>query len=135
MLYVEHGETSGIVPSVCCRELGTDARTVGHWEHGQPHPLPLLSRTALSAVWHGHGNVRAAYVQIAFCSPTNRRKTHQFDPAWPHLLLPSSQIIGREVLLDTLFPALEGGTTHILYGLPGVGKTTLARFRQSRPAL
>ncbi len=119
------------------RELGTDARNVSRWERGNTSPSPYfrerlcqlfqLDAEALSLLMLTPTDLSSPL------APTETGKGPLLDPAQPPLTLPPTHIIGREVFLETLFSTLERGTTHTLYGLPGVGKTTLAQLVRRDP--
>jgi transcriptional regulator with XRE-family HTH domain len=88
--------------------------------------------------WENGITVPSAYYQMALCRlfgktaaaldlSAGERKEKGigwYDSAIPYALIDS--LVGRESLLEELRSALRPGTVHALYGLPGVGKTTLA---------
>ncbi len=112
------------------REVGTDARTVSRWERGVTSPSPHF-RERLCQLFQLDAETLGLLSPIILASPSTSKLTREgpiIDPAHPPLMSPFTQIIGRETLLDTLFSGLEEGTIHTFYGLPGVGKTTLAHM-------
>ncbi len=121
-------ERHGWSQAYVARELGTDARSVGRWERGVTSPSPHF-RTQLCHLF----NLDAQALGLL---PTSSSSLHTTVPLLDvdrlRLVLPAERVIVRQSLLDEIIAILTNMTTCILYGLPGVGKTTLAQLLASQ---
>lgn len=122
-------------------QIGADHYYLSRWERGTASPSPYY-RSKLCALF----GLDARALGLVADSPGKREETPQapetaapaetapapavvYDPSTPPLLAPAEDLIGRDQLLPQLRAYLCADTTPglvALYGLPGVGKTTLA---------
>jgi transcriptional regulator with XRE-family HTH domain len=121
------------------RAIGTNNFTVGRWERGvsQPNPhfraalkkLFQLSDEELGLQTTGKAKMKAPLTSsreqnsIAYPPPV-------YDPAIPSLLIQTQGLVGRDTVLERLKTHLlshQQLALSALRGLPGVGKTALAR--------
>jgi tetratricopeptide (TPR) repeat protein/transcriptional regulator with XRE-family HTH domain len=135
--------------AVVARHLQTTAQQVSRWERGETHPSPyfcallcsLFEQNAetLGLLPHDpsttqetlspNASVPASVPDTQFSTPlpindaTRPRPDTQVD-----------SIVGRAHFLTSLLSQLEQGTTCVLYGLPGIGKSTLAHMVVTHPA-
>ncbi|GAC1508114.1 MAG: XRE family transcriptional regulator [Ktedonobacteraceae bacterium] len=121
------------------QEIGTDARNVGRWERGETIPSPHF-RTKLCLLFQVNAQTLGLVVPPHVSSVESDLLPAQIpapgpiiDTMLPRLTIPMSQIVGREAILNDLLALLKPGITYVLYGLPGVGKTTLAQLLAHHP--
>ncbi len=110
--------------------LGTEAVTIGRWERGVSFPYPHF-REKLSVIFGKSmqelGLIFPETKEQSVVLPSVADVRPVYDPAMP-LPLPQP-LVGREKLLSVVeqqLSASAGGSFITLYGLPGVGKTSLA---------
>ncbi len=120
--------------AMLAQRLDTSVQNVGYWERGRTCPSPYF-RTKLCELFEldaeALGLLEPALIaapQTAIAAPVLSRQEPILDPMRPRFSIPITQVIGRHGLLDGLFALLHSGTSCVLYGLPGVGKTTLAQL-------
>ncbi|MBA2391122.1 MAG: tetratricopeptide repeat protein [Ktedonobacteraceae bacterium] len=120
--------------AMLAQRLDTSSQNIGRWERGETRPSPyfceklcelfevdtealgLLEPAPLTA-----SETPIAVPELSWQEPI-------LDPMRPRFSIPLTQVIGRQGLLDDLFTHLQNRTNCVLYGLPGVGKTTLAQL-------
>lgn len=120
-----------------------DPKTIGRWERGVAFPSSYFLQKLCSlfgmlaqdlGLFPGEHDdaLQGAAVQHAFhrASVFSFYPSPLYDPAIPQALVETGGLVGRDRLLGQLRQALCAGkrlNASALYGLPGVGKTALAR--------
>lgn len=142
-------ELRGWSQAKVAQEIGTTARTVYRWEHGQGVPYPYY-RERLCLLFGKNAEelgllpqdelqpaVEASPFSAPFAAPSlDEARPFLSDPLIPLPLVAGRSLIGRDVLLAQLKHRLCSGeslTPIALHGLPGLGKTTLAVALASDP--
>src|SRR5579871_1152500 len=137
-LLKEARELRGWSQKYVAEQLGADHYYLSRWERGTASPSPYY-RSKLCALF----GVDARALGLVADAPTRRSSdlaaptsaevapasAALHDPTIPPPLGPAEDLIGRDQLLPQLRAYLCADTTPgliALYGLPGVGKTTLA---------
>lgn len=117
------------------RKLGTDARTISRWERGVISPSPHF-RTQLCDLFQSEASTLGFLETHDEGSRSLRpgpeaaqRLPLQLlqSPFSPRFLLPHDAFVGRETFLHEVLDCFQRGGVCALYGLPGVGKTTIAQ--------
>lgn len=135
-------ELRGWSQAKVAQEIGTTARTVHRWEHGQGIPYPyyrerlclLFGKNARELGLLPEGNQESeatpsSYTLLPSVAKLDEHMPGPYDPLIPWALVGGNSLIGRDLLLAQLKRRiLSGGTLALtaLYGLPGIGKTALA---------
>ncbi len=114
--------------TVVATKLDTSPKNVSRWECGTTFPSPYF-RTKLCQLFSTDARALGLLAPEAVPAPT----APLLDPEIPRLALAAGQIIGRAEMFDELLASLQSGATCVLYGLPGIGKTTLAHLVSQHP--
>ncbi len=104
--------------------VGTSTLSISRWERGTVLPSPYF-REKLCTLFEQDARALGFISQAIEVQP---RPTSLYDPLLPTQILPSTGLVGREAILQSLTEELCSASqpsTFTLYGLPGVGKTTL----------
>src|ERR1051326_1187683 len=124
-------ELRGWSQKYVAEQIGADHYYLSRWERGPPSPSPYY-RSKLCALF-GLDAKALGLVPDATTAPAPAEEASPpatiYDPAIPPLLAPAEDLIGRDQLLPQLRAYLCADAAPgmiALYGLPGVGKTTLA---------
>ena len=138
-LLKEARELRGWSQKYVAEQIGADHYYLSRWERGTASPSPYY-RSKLCTLF----GVDAKALGLVHDTASKREDSADaapeageealapaviHDPAIPPLLAPAEDLIGRDQLLPQLRAYLCADTTPgliALYGLPGVGKTTLA---------
>ncbi len=120
-------ERRGWSQQTVAEAVGTDPTTVGRWERGVSLPYPFF-REKLCVLFEKNA-YELGLVQHAPDEARPLVETTFRDPSIPQSSLKKEECVGRGGLLRQLQQDLirnVRSTSIALYGLPGVGKTTLA---------
>ncbi len=130
-------ELRGWSQKYVAEQIGADHYYLSRWERGTAVPSPYY-RSKLCALFEMDAKALGLVPETPPNQPAAQQAPEQtaaltpaavHDPAIPPLLVPPEDLIGRDALLPQLRAYLcvdkEPGMI-ALYGLPGVGKTTLA---------
>ncbi len=107
--------------------LGTSSISVSRWERGAVQPSPYF-REKLYSLFDKDAENLGLLTETEVSSQPQMETPYLLDPLLPSQVLSSTGLIGREDLLLSLTQQLHAEShpsTLTLYGLPGVGKTTL----------
>jgi tetratricopeptide (TPR) repeat protein/transcriptional regulator with XRE-family HTH domain len=137
-LLKEARELRGWSQKYIAEQIGADHYYLSRWERGTASPSPYY-RSKLCALF----GLDAKALGLVPTAPARREDSEDtaaaaeatappetvYDPSIPPLLTPPEDLIGRDQLVPQLRAYLCADTSPgliALYGLPGVGKTTLA---------
>ena len=120
--------------AVVAAHLATSTKNVSRWESGGTSPSPyfraklcqLFEKTAHALGFVDPSAASPISMQSENVLPSQLRLPHA-DLVLPSLSFTPTHVVGRDALLQQLLVTLCSGCTGALYGLPGVGKTTLAQ--------
>ncbi|WP_161982367.1 tetratricopeptide repeat protein [Dictyobacter alpinus] len=124
-------EKRGWSQSKLAELLGTSSKSVGQWERGVFLPSPYF-REKLCALFETNAQT------LGFLGETDSEQQYIYDPFIPVQGLPSSGLIGRDALINSLIEQLGIGEhlpTLTIYGIPGVGKTALLQALTQMPPI
>ena len=130
-------QARGWSQSFLAAQLGTSAKNVSRWERGTTRPSPYF-QTRLCLLFDTDAQM------LGLLETPSSAKTHETraipvsaelaplpvvqDPVLSSSPFSAEQVIGRDALLPHVLSQLQTGHLCALFGLPGVGKTTLAHL-------
>jgi tetratricopeptide (TPR) repeat protein/transcriptional regulator with XRE-family HTH domain len=127
--------------AVIARHLQTTPQQVSRWERGETHPSPHFC-ALLCSLFGQNAETLGLLPHDPSTTPETLSPNASVPPSVPdrHAPLPindatrprpdtqADSIVGRTHFLASLLSLLEQRTTCTLYGLPGIGKSTLAHM-------
>jgi tetratricopeptide (TPR) repeat protein/transcriptional regulator with XRE-family HTH domain len=114
---IRERQSRGLSQIEVAQEIGTNNVNVSRWERGETDPGPYYQKKLCDLF----GKTAQ---ELDFFPEGEEERSAYDDPAIPHVL--AHTFVGREHLMQELKRSLQPGKTCALYGLPGIGKTTLA---------
>lgn len=126
--------------TVVATKLDTSPKNVSRWECGVTRPSPYF-QTRLCQLFDANAQTLGLLeptrstpaASLSFERSANTPSSPILDPQRPRLVASPGQLIERHDLLDELLTTLQKGVACVLYGLPGVGKTTTAHMLSLHP--
>lgn len=131
-------ELRGWSQAKVAKEVDADIGTVSRWERGISTPSPYF-RERLCQIFEMDAQALGflevedqeeytlfAQDQISSLLPNTKDAAIVYHPLIPHFASTNFVLVGRDTLLNNIIPYIFEGGICSIFGLPGVGKTTLA---------
>lgn len=124
--------------AVVADHIETSPKNISRWEHGHTRPSPFF-RVRLCQLFDMDASaldlIAPDSTLTPLISPASTHPVPIFDPEIPRLTIATGKVIGRAALLDDVLISLQNRGTSVLFGLPGIGKTTLAQYVSQQPVI